>query len=232
MHSLPAIAGNGPGPRCTVPTGRPNVLYSRDMPVEPAKLCIVRYPDPVLRQRAEPIETVTDEVRAVAARMLELMIEAPGIGLAAPQVGLTWRMFVVHVPESHPDDDPDEDNRSPGDDPPTATATPMVYINPMLSGYSRDLVSESEGCLSLPRITGQVRRPSVVTINALDAYGKPFTAQAGGLLARCIQHEFDHIEGVLCIDKFLPPDRRRAAKQLRVMENNADAFTPGATARG
>ncbi|MCA9292725.1 MAG: peptide deformylase [Phycisphaerales bacterium] len=200
------------------------------MSVDPAKLQIVHYPSPVLRQKAKPVDTITQEVRAVATRMLELMFEARGIGLAAPQVGLPWRMFVVHVPATDEDDDPDEPPRSPDHVPPTATATPQIYINPKLTGFSRDLVAQSEGCLSIPGITGEVRRPSSVTITALDLQGESITQQATGLLARCWQHEFDHIEGVLCIDKFLPPDKRRAAKHLQAMEEAAGHL--GTAARG
>lgn len=200
------------------------------MSASPASLHIVHYPHPVLRRKADPIQTITDEVQAVAARMLELMFEARGIGLAAPQVALPWRMFVVHVPPNDEDDDPEEPARSPDHVPPTATATPQVYINPTLSGFSRDLVSHSEGCLSIPGVTGEVRRPSAVTITALNLRGERITQHATGLLARCWQHEFDHIEGVLCVDKFLPPDRRRAAKQLRAMEEAASQF--GTAARG
>ena len=153
---------------------------------------------------------VDAEVRAVAARMLELMFEVEGIGLAAPQVGLPWRMFVCFVPES--------EDRSPTDDPPTASGEPSVYINPTLSGFSRDLVPYEEGCLSLPEITGDVRRPSQVTIDALDENGRPFTARSADLLARCWQHEMDHLDGVLIIDRMTPASRlknRAAVKHLR-----------------
>jgi len=177
--------------------------------INPATLRIRTYPDPVLRERARPVPTVTAEVRAVAARMLELMNEVEGIGLAAPQVGLPWRMFVCFVPES--------EDRSPKDNPPTASAAPAVYINPRLSAFSRDLVPYDEGCLSLPDINGEVRRPSQVTIDALDEHGKPFTARAADLLARCWQHEMDHLDGVLIIDKMTPASRlknRAAVKHL------------------
>ena len=200
------------------------------MGVDVMSLHIVHYPAAVLRQRAAPVSEVTPEVRAVAARMVELMHEARGIGLAAPQVGLPWRLFVAHVPPTGPDDEPGEEPRVLGELPATATEGPVVYINPRLSGFSRDLVAASEGCLSIPGITGDVRRPSTVTLEALDLEGKPFAVQARGLLARCWQHEFDHLEGVLCIDKFLPPDRRRAAKQLTAMEQAAGHLK--AAARG
>ena len=103
---------------------------------------------------------IDETVRAVAARMIDLMHEAQGIGLAANQVGLPWRMFVADVPVMDEDETPTEP------DLPTATAEPMVFINPTLSEPSRDLVPYDEGCLSLPGINGEVRRPSTITITA------------------------------------------------------------------
>ncbi|CAE7357417.1 fmt [Symbiodinium necroappetens] len=137
------------------------------------------------------------------------MFEAPGIGLAAPQVGLPWRMFVCHVGK-----DPDDEHT---EDPPDYSTEPMVVINPTLSEPSRDLVPYEEGCLSLPEITGDVRRPSEVTLTALDASGEEYSMRASGLLARCWQHEYDHLDGILIIDKMTAGARlknRRAIKEL------------------
>lgn len=175
-----------------------------------AELRIVSYPAPVLRSKGEPIETIGDEVRALAMRMIELMHEAEGVGLAAPQVGLAIRMFVAHVP---PDDD-----RSPDDTPPTATPTPRVYINPELSDYARDLVGFDEGCLSLPGITGEVRRPSEVSITATGLDGVRFTERGAGLLARCWQHEMDHLDGVLIIDRMTQRSRMKNRAAVRDLE--------------
>lgn len=177
--------------------------------IDPASLRIRTFPDPVLRERARPVPVVDATVRAVAARMLELMFEVEGIGLAAPQVGLPWRMFVCFVPES--------EERSASSDPPAALTEPRIYINPRLSAFSRDLVPYEEGCLSLPEITGDVRRPSEATIDALDENGRPFTERGADLLARCWQHEMDHLDGVLIIDKMTPSSRlknRAAVKEL------------------
>lgn len=179
------------------------------MPIDAAILDIVIYPDPVLRAKAKPLEKVSDEVRRVAKRMIELMREADGIGLAAPQVGLSWRMFVVDVPSG--------DDRSPDADPPTATDGPRFYINPKLSDPKGAPVPWEEGCLSLPDIRGDVLRPPVITISALDLDGKPFTHTAGGLLARCWQHEIDHLDGVLILDRMTQMSRlknRAAVKDL------------------
>ncbi len=192
----------------------PPKTYTARIVVSPQSLRIRTFPDPVLRQRARAIPAVNDEVRVVAARMIELMHEAEGIGLAAPQVGLAWRLFVAHVPES--------EDRSPDSDPPTATPEPVVFINPVLSDYSRDLVPYDEGCLSLPEIHGEVRRPSQATITATDLRGKSFTMRGADLLARCWQHEIDHLDGVLIIDRMTPASRLRNRAEVRRLENEAE----------
>ncbi len=145
-------------------------------------------------------------------RMVDVMEEEKGIGLAAPQIGLSWRMFVLDVPEV----EKGKDRRSADDDPPTASRGPMVFINPVLK-FEGPVEPYEEGCLSLPDVLGEVLRPPVVTVTALDQHGKQFTIKAGGLLARCIQHETDHLDGVLIIDKMTPTSRmknRRAVKEL------------------
>jgi peptide deformylase len=181
---------------------------------DPPSLHIVHYPAPILRQRAPEVPEVTDEVREVARRMIDLMFEAEGIGLAAPQVGLSWRLFVVHVPPS------EDGDRWPDSDPPTATAQPTVYINPVLSAPRGPLERSEEGCLSLPEITGDVFRPAVITISALNEEGQPFSHAAGGLLARCLQHEFDHLEGVLILDRMTQISRLKSRSAVRRLERS------------
>jgi len=185
------------------------------MDIDPSKLRIVTYPADCLRAKARDVAEVTPQIREIADRMVDLMYEADGIGLAAPQVGLSLRMFVVDVPED------EEGDRSADSDPATATDGPVVCINPTISGFSRDLVAGEEGCLSLPRITGEVRRPSVCTVTALDENGREFSFSAAGLLARCLQHENDHLEGMLIIDKFDLPTRRRVKTQIEALEENS-----------
>lgn len=189
---------------------------------DPDSLFIVTYPHPVLRMRSKVVDRVTDEVRAVARRMIDLMHEAEGIGLAANQVGLAWRLFVADVPHS---DDP-KDNRSLNAVPVSATDGPRVYINPVFSEPERDLVPQEEGCLSLPEIRGTVRRPSVITITALDLEGERFTVRGGGLLARCWQHEVDHLDGALIIDRMLPIDRMKHRTAIRELEERAERERP------
>lgn len=187
------------------------------MPVDPSSLAIVHYPDPVLRRKAEPVPEVTDEVRAVALRMIELMHEARGIGLAAPQVGLPWRLFVCHVPA----EDPGEVTDPAAPEPLTATAEPTVYINPVLSDPRAPTESATEGCLSLPDIAGDVLRSHAITIEALDLDGKPLRHTAAGLLARCWQHENDHLDGVLILDRMSHLSRLRSRSAVRSLERAA-----------
>lgn len=168
------------------------------MAVESRTLEIVWYPEPVLRQKAEPVAEVTDEVRAVASRMIELMHEARGVGLAAPQVGLPWRMFVAN-PTGEPDD-----NR--------------VFINPVLRDASRKAETREEGCLSLPHVSVEVTRPALITIDAVDEQGNAFTLTSDGLPARVWQHEYDHLDGVLIIDRMTPADRMANRRALRELE--------------
>ena len=167
------------------------------MSTDPARLRIVNYPHPALREKTRDVE-VTDEVRAVAGRMLALMAEAEGVGLAAPQVGLDWRMFVCRLPE--------------------AGAEPAVYVNPRLELHKGDVEVHEEGCLSLPGLTADIRRPVAATITALDLEGNEFRREASGFEARIWQHETDHLDGVLIIDRMNPMDRLRNRKLVKELE--------------
>ncbi|HEX2837850.1 MAG TPA: peptide deformylase [Phycisphaerales bacterium] len=184
------------------------------MPVDPASLHIRIYPDAVLRKKAAPVTAFDDTLRAVVRRMFEVMAEEVGIGLAAPQVGLPWRLFVLNVPPPKPSrGDPDE----PPSEYPTFSQGRMVFVNPVLSNPSGVPEPDNEGCLSLPDIRGDVLRPPVITATARDEFGKEFTITAAGLLARCIQHEYDHLDGVLILDRMSQMSRiknRAAIKDL------------------
>jgi peptide deformylase len=168
------------------------------MSVDPDQLTILIYPHPALREKGQPVDPADKNVHDVARRMLQLMHEADGVGLAAPQVGLAWRLFVTHGREADPED--------------------RVFINPQLTVGRGEMVSEEEGCLSLPGIHVQVRRHDHVDITAHGLDGKPFSASADGFLTRIWQHENDHLDGVLIIDKMSPMDRlatRKALKELK-----------------
>ncbi len=165
-------------------------------PDDIAKLRIIHYPDPHLRKTCEPVEQFDGSITRLAERMLHLMHESRGIGLAAPQVGVLLRMFVCNV-TGEPDDD-------------------HVYVNPKLSGFEGIEVGE-EGCLSIPDATVNVRRPTGCEIRAADLSGHAVKCMADGLLARCWQHECDHLDGRIILDYMSEADKlanRRAIKQL------------------
>jgi peptide deformylase len=168
--------------------------------IDPDELEIVLHPDPALRQKAEPLECVTDEVRAVAARMLWLMHEAEGIGLAAPQVGLPWRLFVTRDPAVLDGDGG------------------LVFINPEIETLDSELLEDTEGCLSLPGIEVTVRRPVGVRVRAMDLEGFDVEEDRCDHFARVYQHECDHLDGVLIIDRMTTMDRLRNRKAIRDLE--------------
>ncbi|MEM1353568.1 MAG: peptide deformylase [Planctomycetota bacterium] len=169
------------------------------MAVDPAQLEIVHYPAEVLRRPAEPVPEVDEHVKAVARRMIQLMHLAPGVGLAAPQVGLAWRMFVANASGQEGDD--------------------RVYINPRIVQTSGGNIAREEGCLSLPGVTAEVLRPAQATISALDQEGAPFEDSADDLLARIWQHEYDHLDGVLILDRMSPIDRMANKRAVRELES-------------
>ena len=157
-----------------------------------AILRIRTFGDPVLRQRAREVEAITDLHRKLIADMFDTMRDAPGVGLAAPQVGVMERIFVWEL----------EDRNA-------------AFINPVIESRSSDTEDDEEGCLSLPGIVYEVQRPSEVTITGLDADGVPTTIEASGLLARIFQHEVDHLDGVLFVDHLSEELRREALTTLR-----------------
>ncbi len=167
------------------------------MQVEPEKLAIIHYPHPALRRECRPIQTIDESVVAVAQRMLELMHESGGVGLAAPQVALDWRLFVANPTGESKDD--------------------RIFINPRLSEPSTETEPHEEGCLSIPSVTGQIMRPRAITVTAQDELGQAFTLRSDELAARIWQHETDHLDGVLILDRMNRMDKmanRRALQEL------------------
>ncbi len=154
------------------------------------------YPDPVLRVRCRPVETFDDALRKLAVNMVETMHAAPGVGLAAPQVGVDLRLAVVDV--------------SVGEDP----AALRVLANPEIV-RREGLETDTEGCLSLPGITDKVDRPLAITLRAQDLTGKPFELEAEDYLARAICHEVDHLEGILFTDHLRGLRKERVRRQLK-----------------
>ena len=161
------------------------------------KLPIVAYGDPVLRQRTEEIDEDYPELKQLIDNMFETMYAANGVGLAAPQIGLPIRLFVI---DASPFGEDDEDG--PGD--PTAKDFKRVFINPILVEENGEKWAFSEGCLSIPHINEEVSRKKDVVINYLDENFEEQEESLTGLAARVVQHEYDHIEGKLFIDKLGP----------------------------
>lgn len=157
-------------------------------------LKIYKLGEEVLRQKSVPIkdEEINDELRALAEEMFETMDAANGVGLACPQIGKNIRMFVAMA---------DDDVR-------------RVFINPQIIATSDDSVPYEEGCLSVPQVYENIMRPSKVTVQAQDQNGKKFTLEAEGLLARIIQHENDHLEGVIFIDRGDADFAKKTAEQF------------------
>lgn len=159
-----------------------------------AILPIRTFGDPVLREPARPVERFDDALRRLADDMIETMHDAPGVGLAAPQVGRPIRLFVYDVGEG-----------------------PAAVANPELSGHHGEQLEE-EGCLSLPGLYFPVRRAMRVTLRGVDPSGRPVELEGEELLARVFQHEVDHIDGVLFIDRLDEEERKRALAALREQE--------------
>ena len=153
-----------------------------------------QYPDPVLRMRAHEVEEFDDDLRQLAERMTGLMGEAAGVGLAANQVGVLRRMFVFQ---------------------PTVEDEPRAMVNPEIVERSDETVPDDEGCLSMQGVLVAVDRNQRVTLEARDTSGEQVRLELEGIAARVVQHELDHLDGVLIIDRTTPEDRREALGVLR-----------------
>jgi len=160
-------------------------------------LPVVKYGSPVLRQKGAKIETITPEIKKLIADMFETMEENHGVGLAAQQVGVAKQLTVIDVREVKDRPSWVEIGGKPAD---VADIMPLVLINPEVTPVGEP-VKGSEGCLSFPEIYAEIIRPESVDVSALDARGKPFSFRCGGLLARAVQHETDHLNGLLFIDR-------------------------------
>jgi len=166
-----------------------------------AILPIVEVPDPRLRQISTPVETVDDGVRKLVSDMFETMYAAPGIGLAAIQVGVPKRILVIDLQE------PEEEGGE-------AVKRPLVFINPEILGHSDRDVPYSEGCLSIPDQYAEVDRPDLIRARWLDEKGVQHEEEIDGLLAVCLQHEMDHLNGILFIDHLSRLKREMVLKKL------------------
>ena len=166
------------------------------MPILP----IIKYPHPVLRRRASTIAVVDDAVRTLAANMRDTMLAASGLGLAAPQVGVSRRLIITEVGE------------------------PLALVNPRIIA-SEGAARREEGCLSIPGFVAEVERAGRVIVEALDVHGKTCRIDADGLLAICLQHEIDHLNGVLFIDHLSKLKRERLLAKYRKLRAQETAGT-------
>jgi len=166
-----------------------------------AQLTILHFPDPRLRTRALPVQQVDERVRKLLDDMFETMYEAPGVGLAATQVNVHEQIIVIDVSE----------NRD----------QPLVFINPQIEILDETLFDYEEGCLSVPGFYEKITRPRHVRVSALDRDGQPFTIEPEGLLAVCIQHECDHLNGKLFVDYLSNLKRQRIRAKLEKLGSQA-----------
>lgn len=164
-------------------------------------LSIVRYPHPTLRHRSKTVQRVDKELKAIVAQMFELMYEHSGVGLAANQVDLPLRIFVANP----------AGKRGEGEE--------LVCINPELN-FPKGSESDREGCLSLPGIYGDVKRPEQIQLSAYDLAGNPIERKLDGFLARIIQHEKDHLDGVFFFDRMTEEQRGELAEELEELESD------------
>jgi len=177
------------------------------------ELDIVKYGDPVLRKKGAHIESVTADIRRLIADMLDTMEANRGVGLAAQQIGQALQLTVVDVTEVKDRPSWAEVNGKEVD---LSALMPLVLINPQVTPVGEPETGP-EGCLSFPELYADITRPGVVDVKAIDGEGKPLTFRCGGLLARAVQHEVDHLNGILFID-------RMAAKDKAGMQDELDAL--------
>jgi peptide deformylase len=174
-----------------------------------ALLPIINLPDPLLRQISTPVERFDDDLRRLIADMFETMYHAPGVGLAAVQIGLTRRLLTVDVA----DDD--------------ETPKPIAMVNPEILYLSSTVKSHEEGCLSVPDTRLEIERPAIVRVRYLDADGKQHELEAEGLLATAIQHEYDHLEGKLIVDFMSKLRRDMVIRKLKKTAKINAPLPPG-----
>lgn len=165
------------------------------------KLPLAYYGHPVLRKKAAPVELFDTQLRELIANMIETVQSVRGLGLSAPQVGVSKAIFIRQLPEED-----QELGFVPG--------TPKVYINPKIDSVSDDVWFEEEGCLSIPKLYAHVERPLQVTITAQNEFGESFTETLQGWKAKVILHENDHLNGVLFVDRLTRKERKGIEKEL------------------
>lgn len=179
---------------------------------------IVKYGDPVLRQKGKRIEAVTEEIRQLAADMVQTMYAADGVGLAAQQVAKPLQLTVLDAAVT---DRPSEMFIN-GELQELAKWMPLILVNPVISKPEGEQIG-SEGCLSIPDVSAQIRRSSKISVSAQTLEGKPFTFECTGLLARAIQHEVDHLNGILFIDRMDAATKASFSGKLKKLQKETEA---------
>ena len=169
--------------------------------IAPMKRTILLHPDPRLKKVCAPVDDITDDLRTLADDMLKAMYEAPGIGLAAPQVGVLERVIVLDCVKDE------------GEKP-----RPLVMFNPVIKASSEEQNTYDEGCLSLPDLFADVTRPKVVDVEWMDLDGNPQSETFDELWATCVQHEIDHLEGKLFIDHLKPLKRQMMTRKMQKLK--------------
>ena len=165
-----------------------------------AQLTILQFPDPRLRTKAKPVASVNQRIRQLVQDMFDTMYAAPGIGLSASQVDVHLRVIVMDISEEQ--------------------SAPRVFINPEITVLDEELGAYDEGCLSVPGFYETVERPKVVEVSAIDQQGAAFSERIDGLMAVCLQHEIDHLDGKLFVDYLSPLKRQRIRSKLVKEQKN------------
>ena len=198
-------------------------------------LAIKKYPQKILKQKAAIVSRITPGVQKLIPQMIETMYKNDGIGLAAPQIGVSKRIIIVES-STHPhdkseethNDDPLQEGRGsreqgkPSTRASTVLGKPLAFLNPVITKKSRKVTSEEEGCLSLPGIFVPVKRAETVELTCRTPQGEEVKVQAQGLIARIFQHEVDHLNGRLIINSLSPVKRFKAEKQLKELRKKAN----------
>ncbi len=172
---------------------------------------IVQYPHPALRHVSKPLRRVDAELREIVREMFHLMYEANGIGLAANQVDLPYRLFVLNLKSD-----------------PEAADQEQVFLNPVIMGRKGGMAESEEGCLSLPGLYAQVKRPEKVVLNAFNLAGEEVNLDLEGLFARAVQHEIDHLDGILFIDRLSPTGELAVKRRSQISRPSSSASASGA----
>jgi len=182
-------------------------------------LPIVKYGHPVLRQKGERIESITPEIKQLIADMFETMAENHGVGLAAQQIGRALQLTVIDVRGIEDRPSTLELKGKPAE---VDSLMPLVLINPEIKPVG-ELVAGNEGCLSFPQIYSEISRPGFVDVKALNEKGKPIEFRAGGLLGRAVQHEVDHLNGILFIDRMTRKNKDEIRDELETLQATTKA---------